>query len=273
MTVRDLSARRETTDGTRPAAGHLDVQLAAQYPLVAFALLRNGDLFDAAAGLSATSASLAAQHAIAQTVDFGDDATRFPELVTAIRRDMTRQLSGNPRLAARMAAAKPIRVDLVAHARDMVARGYPRSVARHAAGLFWDQPDWPHARIALRRDRLQSAEEQTLVFHEYAHAIHYLGFTRQERDWVADALRRVFAHPADQDEVFAIYSEREFLERDAFSALERAAPGVYGICRQQWSEDHAFAAFIKKLYRPTERVRAGDRERSAALKWKAFSGG
>ena len=268
MTVRDLSSRRETTDGRRPSAGHLDPAIAARYPLNAFTLLHSGDLFDAGApppadGLSAAAAAI-------------DSSVRFTAegpVVDRIRGDMVRQLAGHPLLAARMAEARPVRVDLVDGARQMVALGYPRSVARHAAGLFWDRPDWREARIALRRDRLESPDERTLVFHEYAHAIHYLGMTVEERALVTRVLGPVFGHPADQDEVFAIYSEREFLDERSFSALERAAPGIYGLCRTDWSEDHVFAAFVKKLYRPALKVRAGDRERAAAQRWKAFSGG
>ena len=264
----ELTSRRETTDGQRPDGSHLSAPIAADHPLSAFALLKSGDLFDAGRPTAADGPQ-AAQAAIDASIRW----SRPDPVEAQVRTDMVRQLSGNPELAARMAKAKPIAVDIVGSRREMIALGYPRSVARHAAGLFWDRPDWPNARIALRRDRLLRPEERTLVFHEYGHAIHYLGFTAEERALISDALSRTFGHPADQDEVFAIYTEREFLDERAFSELERAAPGVYGVCRQQWSEDHAFAAFIKKLYRPALKVRAGDRERSAALKWKAFSGG
>lgn len=265
--MRQLSDRRETSDGRRPSARHLGDDVAHRHPLVAFRLLDSGDLFDG--GGDRADGLRAAATAVDATIRLDErDA-----LAARVRGDMIRQLAGNPRLAARMAAAKPIRVDMVATAREMVARGYPRSVSAHAAGMFWDHPDWPAARIAFRRDRLEAPEGRSLVVHEYAHAIHYLGFTEKERAVVERALRPVFGHPADQDEVFAIYSEREFLDRETFSALERAAPGVYGLCRSQWSEEHAFAAFVKKLYRPAAKIRAGDRERAAALKWRAFSGG
>ncbi len=268
-----LHARRETSDGRRPEGGHLAPEVAAGFPLPAFALLRNQDLFDPGARASVAGDSAngerAARAAVEATIRWG----RADALAEPVRGEMIRQLSGNPRLAGRMARAKPIRVDIVGSRSEMVALGYPRSVAGHAAGLFWDREDWPEARIAFRRDRLTAPEERTLVVHEYAHAIHYLGFTRQEREVIAAALRPVFGHPADQDEVFAIYTEREFLDQASFSALERAAPGVYGVCRQRWSEEHAFAAFVKKLYRPGASVRAGDQGRSAAQMWKRFTGG
>lgn len=50
------------------------------------------------------------------------------------------------------------------------------------------------------------------------------------------------------DEVFAIYSEREFLE--TFSPDGKRAPGVYGFTRRQWHEDHLFTRFVRKLYWP-----------------------
>ncbi|MEM7675785.1 MAG: hypothetical protein AAF449_07250 [Myxococcota bacterium] len=269
MASRDLAVRRETTDGQRPSARHLDPSIARKNPLIAFAVLRTGDVFDAGDSGAMKGTTAAATAALDATVRWSTENTQ----AEAARADMIRQLSGNARLAARMAAAKPIDVDLVKGRADMVARGYPKSVAKHAAGLFWDRPDWSRARIALRTDRLGTEEEETLVVHEYAHAIHYLGFTADEREVIRCILAPVFAHPSDQDEVFAIYSEREFLDRRSFSRLERAAPGVYGVCRQQWSEDHAFAAFVKKLYHPTAGVQAGDRERRAAMKWKMFSQG
>ena len=266
MGAHGLVTRRETTDGRRPEAGHLDPAVAARHPLVAFSLLDSGDLFDSVQGGAGDGLSLAAS-AIDSSIRWAKEGD------ARIRGEMVRQLAGNPQLAARMAEAKPIRVDLVDSREHMVALGYPKSVARHASGLFWDHAEWSCARIAFRQDRLDRPEERSLVVHEYAHAIHYLGLTSDERARITRALQRVFGHPADQDEVFAIYSEREFLDEKTFSDLERSAPGVYGLCRQQWSEEHAFAAFIKKLYRPKSRVRAGDGHRSAGLRWKAFSGG
>ena len=261
-----LSSRRETTDGGRPVARHLDAGVAAQYPLPAFALLEHGDLFDPPTPKTVDGLQAAAT-AIDKTIVWSNDGD---PLIAQVRADMVRQLAGNPRLAHRMGLAKPIRVDLVGGRADMIAQGYPRNVAPNVTGLFWDHPDWSHARIALRRDGL--AKERALVIHEYAHAIHYLGMTRDERDRITGVLRPVFGHPADQDEVFAIYSEREFIDAASFSTLEKAAPGIYGVCRRGWNEDHVFAAFVKKLYRPGAKVRAGDKERAAAAKWKSFLG-
>ena len=65
------------------------------------------------------------------------------------------------------------------------------------------------------------------------------------------------------DEVFAIYSEREFL--DAFTEREEHAPGVYGLARKRWDERHVFTSFVRALYFPnkplagTPSARAGRR--------------
>jgi hypothetical protein len=119
-------------------------------------------------------------------------------------------------------------------------------VVEAAAGVFWDHPTWSAARIAYRADELQG--DTALVVHEMAHAIHYLAFTREERDAIYAVLRPTFGSRAAMDEVFAIYSEREFLSE--FDAGARRAPGVYGAIRRQWSEDHVFTRFVRKLYFP-----------------------
>ena len=267
-----LSSRREMTDGRQPEARHFDETLALRYPLAAFALLRGGDLFDRETPPVAqlSGLELAAQ-AVAKTVHF-EVGRELEQSVGRVRAEVTRQLAGNPELSQRFMLTKPIRVDLVRSRQDMVAMGYPRRVSQTASGVFWDQPKWGAARIAFRLDRLELTQERTLVFHEFAHAIHHLAMSSKERELITQVLRPVFGHPADQDEVFAIYSEREFLGVEAFSKLEQAAPGVYGWCRRQWNEDHIFAAFVKKLYHPLQRIRAGDRDRAAGRRWKSFLG-
>ena len=225
-----ILSRRETTDGSRPRASHLSAQIAAKLPIGAFALLRGGDLFDAGGRGGGSDLELAAQVA-RDRLSFADTN---PEAERRIVGDLTRQLAGNPVLARRLAAAKPIAVDVVSDGRELLRRGYPRTVARAAAGIFWDRPEWPSARVALRLDALARPAERTLVFHEMAHALHALAMSEKERELIARALRPVFGHPADQDEVFAIYSERELIGAEPFSKLENSAPGIYGYCRRQW---------------------------------------
>ena len=267
-----LSARHETSDGSRPEASPLDAQAARAHRLPAFTLLEGGDVFDAGGAKADPGGLDAALATVEQCVVFKDHAKTAGQL-DRVRADITRQLAGNPSLAGRMRAAKPVVVDLVSGVREMVRLGYPRSVSRHASGLFWDKPDWPHARIAVRADRLDLDVEKALVFHEYGHAIHYLAFTKEERKLIYQVLRPIFGHPADMDEVFAIYTEREFLGPTGFAALEKKAPGVYGYTRRQWQEDHAFAAFVRKLYFPHKPVVAGDKGRAGHAQWQKFMGG
>lgn len=267
-----FDARRETTDGSRPTATPVDGAAARAHRLPAFTLLEGGDLFDAG-GTRVDPRGLDEAAATVEEKVVVQDHAGQPGQAERVRAEMVRQLAGNPALARRMRAAKPVVVDIVASTGEMVKRGYPRSVSRHASGLFWDKPDWVRARIALRADRLDLDVEKTLVFHEYGHAVHYLAFTREERDLIYRSLRPVFGHPADMDEVFAIYTEREFLGPAGYAALEKKAPGIYGYTRRQRKEDHAFAAFIRKLYFPHKSVRAGDQGRAGHAQWKKFMGG
>jgi hypothetical protein len=149
-------------------------------------------------------------------------------------------------LVERLMAAKPIRVDLIPPGLPMWKMGYPKSVGPQVSGLYWDQAQWPEARIALKAERLDG--EPALVVHEFAHAIHYLAFTQHERESIYRLLRPSFGSRSAMDEVFAIYSEREFL--DGFADSEKRAPGVYGFTRRQWDENHVFTRFVRKLYAP-----------------------
>ena len=267
-----FETRREMTDGSRPEVTPLSAAAADTHRLPAFTLLEGGDLFDAGGSRPDPHGLDEALMSIEEKVVIRDHAGQKGQ-VERVRADMVRQLAGNPSLARRMRQAKPVVVDVVSNVAEMVKRGYPARVSQHASGLFWDKPDWESARIALRADRLDLDIEKTLVFHEYGHAIHYLAFTKQERDLIYRILRPVFGHPSDMDEVFAIYTEREFLGPAGYAELEKKAPGIYGYARRQWQEDHAFAAFIKKLYFPHKAVKAGDQGRSAHQQWQKFMGG
>lgn len=248
----------------------LSPEAAVAHPLPAFALLRGGDLFDRDGG-GRLGDRQAAEATVERRVRFERPASR--RLVDRVRAELTRQLEGHRALAGRMASALPIHVDIVASAQEMAARGYPARAVRGAAGLFFAPRGADQGRIALRADALEAEGGDTLVVHEYAHAIQRLGFTPSEQDQLREALVRVFPHPADQAEAFAIYTERELMQREGFTKGEAACPGVYGACRRMWREEHVFAAFVKKLFRPGAPVRAGDGERRAADAWRRFSAG
>jgi hypothetical protein len=149
-------------------------------------------------------------------------------------------------LSKRLTLSKPIDIDVVTSTKALYKLGYPRSIAQHAAGVFWDHPDWDRARIGLKQDQLSTLP--ALVFHEFAHAIHYLAFTQSERELIYRLLRPSFGSRAAMDEVFAIYSERELA--GAFNDSAKQAPGVYGATRRLWNEDHVFTRFVRKLYVP-----------------------
>lgn len=107
--------------------------------------------------------------------------------------------------------------------------------------------------------------------HELAHAVFSLAFTKKEQDLVHAALRPVFGDRATMDEAFAIYSEHELA--GGWGDLEKRAPGVYGFARRQWSEDHAFTRFVRKLWFPAKPL-AGPRPTIEGHRnWNKFSGG
>jgi len=236
----------ETTDGSRPDATPLSKTDGLALPLLAFGVLRGGDVFEGRSSIDGGQ-QLAARW-VEQAVSFpaadGQDAAK-----SRVCADLVRQLAGNPQLVVRLGRSKPLAIDLVP-GRSFAKLGYPKTVSGRASGVFWDHPDWPVARIGLRIDRLN--EEPALVFHEMAHAIHYLAFTEEERGALYDLLRPSFGNRSAMDEVFAIYSERELIE--GFTHQDRGAPGVYGFTRRQWSDDHVLTRFVRKLYFPHKRL-------------------
>jgi hypothetical protein len=232
-------------DSDRPDAVPLDAEKAKKLPLHAFALLESGDAFDIAAGAPPRDGRARAETYFAAKVVVKAHGAA-PELIKAVRDECVGQLLGNLQLIARLEAARPIEVDLVPPTKKMSAFGYPPGASARASGLFWDHPSWPAARIALMQKALTS--ERALVIHEMAHAIQRLAFTKDEQDHIYRLMLPTYRHRSWVDEVFAIYSEREFLP--SFTEREGHAPGVYGMARQRWDERHVFTRFVRKLYHP-----------------------
>lgn len=243
--MQDIEDQFETTDGSRPHASALGEALARAYPLTAFHLLANGDVFESVGGRPPPGGLARAQQVVNERVEI-DALGAPPELVARVRADMARQLAGNLALAERLARAKAIAVDLIPPKQPMTRFGYPRAVSPTTAGLFWDHPSWPKARLALKQEKLP--ELPALVFHELGHALHYLAFTESERDALYRLLLPTYRSRAAADEVFAVYTEREFLP--AFSERDRSGPGIYGHARRRWSEEHVMTRFVRNLYFP-----------------------
>lgn len=260
-----LADRFETTDGSRPDARALDDGVARRLPLVAFAVLAGGDAFEG--GAAPADGRERASAWVAERVRV--ERHRAPrELATRIGERVAMQLAGNPALVERLVSAPPLVVDIVPEGGSFVALGFPAAAQERASGLFWGDKRWPAARIALRRERVDT--EQLLVEHEVAHAVFALAFTKVEQDAAYAHLRPVFGSRAAMDEAFAIYSERELC--GSWDALERAAPGVYGFTRRQWQEDHVFTRFVRKLWFPFKPL-AGPRPASEGhRRWNKFSG-
>jgi hypothetical protein len=227
----------------------LSEEATKKLPLGAFALLATGDVFEAVAGKAPPDGPAKAKAYAASHLRFNAHGAS-QAVLDRIVADVVRQLSGNLQLIARLSASRAIHVDVVPVGKSIAQYGYPRVVAKHAAGLFWDDPSWPNARMALRIEHLETTPQ--LVIHEMAHGIHYLAFTPSERDLIYKLLLRKFRSKAAIDEVFAIYSEREFVQ--GFTDHDHRAPGVYGYTRQQWSEDHVFTRFVRNLYFPYKKL-------------------
>lgn len=243
--ARELSDRFETVDGSRPEASPIDAEVAKRLPLGSFALLAQGDVFESVGGKPPPDGRKRARaylDAKVKVVPHGAPAA----LVEQVLGELERQVAGSPELLARLNAARPISIDLVPPGAPMKKLGYPASVSPRASGLFWNQPDWTEARIAYRQERL--GVDPALVVHEMAHAIHFLAFTEDERAQLYRLMLPTYRSKAAVDEVFAIYSEREFLP--GFGAREKQAPGVYGVARQRWNEEHVMTRFVRHLYFP-----------------------
>jgi hypothetical protein len=257
----DLRARHETTDGSRPAISSIAADVAKATPLVAFSVLRGGG--DAFEGTSQRPDKKTARRVATDvfTVVGGSSAD-----VARVHGDVEKMLENAPTLAARTAHMKRVRVDIVKAGGRLSDVGFPRAMNEGCAGVFWDQPKWPEAKIGLRSEYLQT--DPVLVVHEVAHALHHLAFSAEERRAIDAVLLPVWGNRQDVDEVFAIYTEREFLQ--TFSIDEKRARGIYGATRRQWSDDHLFTRFVRKLYFPAKTLAGTEAPR--AMDWRRFSG-
>ena len=141
---------------------------------------------------------------------------------------LVEQIGGNPHLVSRLEAAKPIVVDVVPKGTPLRSLKLPKQMSSNTLGLFWDHRDWESARIVFREEGLIS--DPTLVFHEMGHAVHYLAFTKQERELVYRQLRPTFGSCSAMDEAFAIYSEQAL--HGGFTEGSERTRGVYGFTRR-----------------------------------------
>jgi hypothetical protein len=235
----------ETSDGSTPHFFGLAEEVQRQAPIAAFALLEGGDAFEASPGSSPPkTAKTWAEQAVARCTFVASPSATSS--VARVKTDMTAQLSGNAALSRRLLQGRPLSVELLPPNPNWLRHGFPASVTANTSGLFWDDPRWPSARLALREDRLQA--EAHLVFHELAHALAYLAFTAAERELLFRRFLPTYRTRQRVDEAFAVYSEREFVT--GFSEEDERAPGIYGHTRRRWSEDHLFTRFVRQLYFP-----------------------
>lgn len=239
--------------GDRPSdAVPLDPDSGKKLPLFAFHLLSGGDAFDVAGGVPPKDGKAKATAYLAAKVTVKANGAP-PDAVQQVKDELVAQLLANPQLVARLSVARPIEIDLIPIGKQMASFGFPKHASAKAAGLFWDHPTWPRARIGLLQKALR--DERALVTHEMAHAIQRLAFTQAEQDAIYRLMIPTYRYKSWVDEVFAIYTEREFLP--SFTEREGHAPGVYGMARQRWDERHVFTRFVRALYHPHKPLAGG----------------
>lgn len=231
----------------RPEVVEFDPELAQGLPLDAFALLHSGDVFERLDGDVPAEGPARAMSYISSQITIDPHGVQ-DALVDRVKEKIVAQLSGSLQLIARLQAARPIAIDIVPEGMTMESFGYPPRASALAVGLFWDEASWPCARIAFLEKSLW--DERGLVIHEMAHAIQRLAFTGVEQELIYGVMLPLYRSRACVDEVFAIYSEREFL--DSFNAREGRAIGIYGLARRRWNERHLFTRFVRKLYHPNK---------------------
>mgnify|MGYP000725033570 CR=1 FL=1 len=282
----ELTDAFETQRGERPTGRKLAAAVVQKHPLAALRILDGGDAFDAAGGASPK----AAQQAFSSwwtshvTID-GASKTEAAD----IRQAAQTLLQHNLPLLQRLQTADRVHVVVLDEGALFRDHGFPTCALERAAGLFWHDTSWSTSRIGFRREHLLRTE--ALVAHEFAHAVHEMGFGDDERQLIYRVLRPTFGSRASMDEAFAIYSEHEFLDEGTrrqealgkgpvrstqasqFSQQARRGPGVYGYTRRQWSENQLFTRFMRKLYFPhvplAGHAMGGVRSGSA---WKKFMG-
>ena len=242
-----LTDRFETTDGSTPHAAGITNEHSASNRIAAFNILRGGDVFDTESGSQQRPDKESVTNWVRSHIVFKTNGVP-KEICQRIAQDMIAQLGFNKNLVRRLQHSKLIQIDLIPPNQPMGKFGFPKQISPHISGFFWNHPSWAKARIAFRAELI--GQDPALVVHEMAHAIHYLAFTQEERSLIYDFLRPAFGHRQAMDEVFAIYSEREFIQE--FSPEEKEVQGIYGFTRTQWSENHVFTRFIRKLYFPTK---------------------
>jgi hypothetical protein len=234
----------EKKDAKPPQPVHINDELGRKFPIAAFSFLSGGDAFEQLHGTPPPEGRCAALSYIENRIQIRPHRASS-SIVDRVRADLVHLLEGSVALSRRLIESRPLTIDLIPEGQPFAKYGFPKS-SNHAIGLFWDDPRWPEARIALRQEEIGQTE--TLVFHEMAHAIHHMAFTQAERELIHRALVRTWRTTVLIDEVFAIYSEREFVKN--FSDRDKLAPGVYGAARIRWSENHMFAHFVRHLYAP-----------------------
>jgi hypothetical protein len=218
---------------------------ASELTLSAFSLIRGGDLFErTGAKIAKTPASLLETYADKQLRLVKNGAAK--EEQEAAMRGVLRVLRGNAALVKRMLIAKPVSVVIIPKDHDYRPYGFPRNTNPNAAGIFWNSAKTDVALLGLREELI--LEKAHLMVHEMTHAVHFLAFTKKEREDIDRFLLPVYRNRRWVDEAVAIYAERAFGARYAEEELRQ--PDLYGKTRRDWNDQQVFSKFIAELMRP-----------------------
>jgi hypothetical protein len=221
-----------------------EADIPRELALNAFSLLRGGDLFERKQKPPRTDAALVSQYA-GSNLRLHAKKIAKPEQDAAFN-GVLRVLAGNPAICRRMLKAKPIDVVIVPRGRDFRELGFPAHTNPAAAGIFWTSTREDRARLGLREEEILSRPH--LMIHEMTHAVHFLAFTKKEREDIDRALLPVYRNRRWVEEAVAIYAEKAF--GASYNDNELNAPGLYGKTRREWHDRHVFALFMNELLRP-----------------------
>lgn len=219
---------------------------ASELTLSAFSLIRGGDLFERSgpAKILKTPPALLETYADQQLRLVKNGAAKA-ECEAAVG-GVLRVLRGNAALVKRMLIAKPVSVVIIPEDHDYRSYGFPRNTNPNAAGIFWNSSKTDVALLGLREELI--VEKAHLMVHEMAHAVHFLAFTKKEREDIDRFLLPVYRSKRWVEEAVAIYAERAFGARYAEEELQQR--DLYGQTRREWNDRQVFAKFIAELMRP-----------------------
>jgi hypothetical protein len=244
LSRRTISLDEFVGPGEERSPSLFEASVPRELALTAFTLLRGGDLFERKLKPARTDAALVSKYA-AEKLRLHAKRIAKPEQDAAMD-GVLRVVRGNPAICKRMLQAKPIDLVIIPKDRDFHELGFPAHTNPNAAGIFWTSTKEGRARLGVREEEILARPH--LMIHEMTHAVHFLAFTKKEREDIDRALLPVYRNRTWVEEAVAIYAEKAFGAK--YNEAELNAPGLYGKTRREWHDKHVFALFMSELLRP-----------------------